>query len=341
MPTKSKESFWKGPYKTGITFSLLTKFLACRERFRLQVVEGLREKEEFNKALEFGNYWHEAEEAHSSGERTWDAAMEIHRASLSSRYPKNLEEVVRWWRIAKGMFPIYLKYYQNSPHSKVKPVLQEEVFAAPYKLPSGRTVTLRGKFDSVYIKPNGKAGIKDHKTKGEIDELGISRTLFYNLQTMLYAIAANTLYKEKHGSIREIVYNVIRRPLSDRFCPKKKKDESEAAFCQRVVEDVKEKPHYYFKRWYVQMGSKELKTFEMRTFQPILENLWDWWRSIRDNPFDPWFTGENKIPNKHHYQTPWGCYNSMFGGFRGDYFDLLTTGRNNNLVEAVTLFPEL
>ena len=54
---------WKGPVEDGITFSLLSRWVVCRERFRLQAIEGLKEDEGFVAPIEFGSLWHEAEEA--------------------------------------------------------------------------------------------------------------------------------------------------------------------------------------------------------------------------------------------------------------------------------------
>ena len=45
---------WGGPMVDGISFSSLSKFLCCRERFRLYKVEGLVERPEFNFKIEFG-----------------------------------------------------------------------------------------------------------------------------------------------------------------------------------------------------------------------------------------------------------------------------------------------
>ncbi len=66
---KSQESkrgtgpLWKGPEVDGITFSLLSRFIACPERFRILVTEGLQPHDEFNHRIEYGNMWHTCEEA--------------------------------------------------------------------------------------------------------------------------------------------------------------------------------------------------------------------------------------------------------------------------------------
>src|SRR4051794_6290554 len=54
---------WKGPEEDGITFSLLSQFLVCRERFRVRVIEGLSAGGGFNHRIEYGSMWHTCEEA--------------------------------------------------------------------------------------------------------------------------------------------------------------------------------------------------------------------------------------------------------------------------------------
>ena len=53
------DPLWEGPAGTGpnggITFSLLSRFLVCRERFRVHAVLGLRPADDFNHRLEFGS----------------------------------------------------------------------------------------------------------------------------------------------------------------------------------------------------------------------------------------------------------------------------------------------
>lgn len=387
---------WKGPLEDGITQSLLGRFLECRERFRLQVVEGLREDEGFSRPLEFGNLWHTAEEAHLGG-KSWEEAVRKYRRGLDLRYPNDAAEVMKWYKVCTTTFPIYLKYWsKHKDESKAKPILEETSFAVPYTLPSGRQVLLRGKWDALRSLDIGKTSkqgiyIKEHKTKGQVDEDGILKTVGWNLQTMLYQVAlrechtrgigpypefaqkadkkvisqyANAIRKLPPGGVH---YNVIRRPLADHYAIKQKKSESIDAFYRRLGEvitadsfDAKGHPKQkssFFMRWKVEVTDQDIQTFKDHTLHPILEDLMDWWEWIKVDPFDPW--RERKIqeilrddqygehdslttfPNKVHYQSPWGVYNSLAGGFRGSFFEYLTSGRDYGLTRVTTLFPEL
>lgn len=389
MPKPIKKTpFWKGPDVDGITQSLLGRFLECRERFRLKVVEGLIEDEGFSRPLEFGNLWHAAEEARLGG-HDWLQAVQKYRRKLDLRYPNDAAEVMKWYKVCAVTFPIYLEYWsKHKDESKAKPILEEVSFAVPYTLPSGRSVLLRGKWDALRLldlPKSKKQGIyiKEHKTKGEIDEEGILKTLGFNFQTMMYQIALRecctkeippfpdfnekvdkTVNKRFWDAILKyppagVLYNVVRRPLADRYAIKQRKTESIDQFYQRLGEDIREdsftkgKPKQksnYFMRWKVEITDEDIEEFKLKTFHPILESLWDWWEWIRVDPFNPWrkrspeilgTCGDSRQPTTPHFQAPWGVHNSLAGGFRGSYFELLTSGRDYGLIKSETLFPEL
>ena len=82
-----RKPLWSGPMdqgpQGGISQSLLGKFLSCRERFRLLVVEGLTDADSFSPRMEYGNLWHCCEEAYAKnlGDKSkvpavsWDKAL--------------------------------------------------------------------------------------------------------------------------------------------------------------------------------------------------------------------------------------------------------------------------
>ncbi len=218
---------WKGPEEDGITFSLLSRFLVCRERFRLLVVEGLRPIDAFNHRLEFGQMWHVCEEGLASG-LGYERALLTYAQAAARRYPTSQNDVQKWYHVTKRMFPLYVEHWAEHPDVQTRqPLLQEEVFNVPYRLPSGRTVRLRGKWDSVDLIGEGKARriwLQENKTKGDIDEVQIKRQLHFDLQTMLYLTALSLCNDGSPGlpeldnylpvGLAGVVYNVVRRPLS-------------------------------------------------------------------------------------------------------------------------------
>jgi len=191
-----KGPLWAGPESPepngGITFSLLCRFLSCRERFRLTVVEGLKATEQFNHRIEYGNMWHVCEEFHAEGQ-AWEGPLRDYAQELCKKYPLKQEEIEHWYCVCAVQFPVYVDYWAKHPDvENRKPLFQEQVFHVPYKLPgSGRTVYLRGKWDSTDFVTDKRVGIwsQENKTKGEIDIEQIRRQLTFDLQTMMYTIA--------------------------------------------------------------------------------------------------------------------------------------------------------
>lgn len=419
LPPKNRKPLWAGPDVNGITFSLLSKFLVCRERFRLKVVEGLEEDLGFNKSIEFGSMWHEMEEGYytSGGSLAKaEARLAIYRNKLIASHQSEQAEINKWAALCKMQFPLYIKHWRKHNDDKSrKPILEEVSFKLPYTLPSGRTVYLRGKFDNVHLAnrpdkhhepdlyrawvehfPDVKQGIflQENKTKGDIKEKGILDTVAFNLQTMIYQTALRISYHAKEGELHRLagglithaniptgvpiigtLYNVVRRPLADRFAIKQRKGrkakgkvtgaESMTQFYQRVIEGIASDPGHYFMRWKTIITEEDMTRFRQRMLDPILEQLCDWWEWIKADPFNPWRlrtaaeleaasiattkryayphvpSADAEVENTVHFQSPWGVYNSMFGGYDGDYYEYLTTGRKNSLRRITSLFPEL
>jgi hypothetical protein len=81
---------WDGPESDsangGITQSMISRFLCCRERFRLRVVEGIAEVDTFNHRIEYGQMWHICEERFAEKD-SWDYALHEYCKSLCRRYP--------------------------------------------------------------------------------------------------------------------------------------------------------------------------------------------------------------------------------------------------------------
>src|SRR6266576_1794348 len=209
----AREPLWKGPQVDGVTFSLLSRYLVCKERFRLFVIEGLKEAETFRHPLEFGSMWHVCEEALASGSITWLTALQAYCRALAVKWKESANQVDKWYNVVKLQFPLYVDYWKKHPDVRNrKPICQEKPFDVEYLLPSGRKVRVRGKFDAVDLIDKA-VYIQENKGKGDPNEQQILRQLTCDLQTMMYAeVAAGYEFTaHKFGGVR---YNVIRRPLS-------------------------------------------------------------------------------------------------------------------------------
>lgn len=357
-----KGPLWKGPEVDGITYSLLSRFLVCRERFRCLVVEGLRPAEEFNHRLEFGSMWHVCEESLAAGQSPtnrvdqWTPLVNYVR-ELCRKYPLQREQIYHWYQVCLALFPVYVEHWSKHPDvTERTPLLQEQVFDVPYKLPSGRIVRLRGKWDSVDLIGKGKeAGIylQENKTKSQIDGAKITRQLNYDLQTMMYLVALS-VWKTKwqNGEIgsgkgvlqlkdlplKGVRYNVIRR--SSHKTPE--------SMMKKVFEDRESgRIGEWFARWKVEITPADITRFRNQCLNPILEQLCDWWEWITKakDPFSPndgCETPKDKsVHSSIHWTHPFGVYNILDEGGSTDLDNYLETGSELGLTRADNLFPEL
>jgi hypothetical protein len=373
QPKKRKEPLWRGPKVDGVTQSMLGKFLNCRERFRLYVIEGIKANETFNHRLEVGNLWHLCEEGFA---KSWNGDWKKfplfldYVQELTRKYPLARAEIDKWYNVIKTQFPLYIEHWKKHPDtSKTTHLLQEHVFDIPYKLPSGRVVRLRGKWDGVdLIEDERGKGIYlfETKTKSEIDQEKISRQLTFDLQVMLYLVALErfdwrTQFDIMKGNsplsiwtnapIRGVRYNVVRRPLSggkgtivQKKGSKNVRPETKEEFYGRLRGIISDSPTDFFARWKVEITPRDIRRFRERCLDPILESLCDWWEYISTavDPFDTRKDGwEKKEYNPHHWIHPHGCENSIDTYGATDVDEYLTNGSMAGLTVTDSLFKEL
>lgn len=361
-PTKKRASIipprkplWGGPYVEGVSQSLLGRFLACRERFRLLVIEGLKEKEDFSHQIEYGQLWHCCEEYYARHE-DWKNPLRKHGIELCEKWPDNRAEINKWYEICKVQFPIYVAHWSKHPdRTKSKALFQEEVFKVPYELPSGRIVKLRGKFDSIDL-IGDSVYLHENKSKGNFNKERVMGEIGFNLQVLLYLIAMEEFLKEHKikNKIAGVRYNIVRRPLSDwrgKFNITQRKGrktkvgivgaESQDQFYQRLGQLIKDNPDHFFFRIKAEISKQDIERFKLECLNPILEQLCDWWDWVTSNP-DPFVQDRARHANNHaHFRFPFGVYNPIAEGRQGDYWDYLRTGNSSKLEKVSSLFGEL
>lgn len=366
MAKRKFKSVWQGPDKDGVTYSLLCRFLSCRERFRLMVVEGLAPTPVFNGPLEFGNMWHVCEEAFSGwdedgeyqvsgdGYDVWGPALTVYAQGLQRAYPFSQEQVQHWYGLCRVMFPEYVRYWADMRDSRVRtPLLSEHKFAVPYNLPSGRKVVLRGKWDSVDLltDENETVWLQENKTKGKVDADKIQRQLGFDLQTMIYMTALEaSRYKKplvslvpKGSAIAGVRYNVVKRPAH--YCGKK---ETHEEFLARFGGIISAAPEDFFLRFEALVSQTDINRFRRECLDPILEQLCDWWDWVKDGK-DPFRTEDRKgyvysedaPPVGVHWRHPFGVYNALDEGGASELDGYMDTGSTVGLDKVTNLFPEL
>lgn len=354
---------WAGPcgegLNGGVTQSMLGRYLCCKERFRILVIEGLRPHPRFNAPMDFGTMWHSCEEALASG-RGHLAALEKCVNDMLGQYPRDVEQILHWCSVAQELFPVYIEYWESHPDMVNRThLLAEQPFDVPYILPSGRTVRLRGKWDAVdLVEDTQNAGIwlQEDKTKSSIDRAKITRQLTFDLQTGLYLIALDS-YQNVYNfkvlgmvphTIRGVRYNVVRRSAH----------KSTASMLKKVYEDVGEgRSNEWFDRFNVHVSPQDTKKFKQECLDPVLENLCDdfeWWVwmkesgqsvfSDKDQGSEDTYCLRSRQFDKHcprHFRMPYGIYNPMTEGGFGDVDAYLEDGSEVGLERVANLFPEL
>lgn len=357
------EPLWSGPCADGpnggITQSMLSAWLVCRERFRVKYVLGLQTVPRFNRAMDFGNMWHAAEEGFAAAENGdpshWMDKLDVYTKKLLAQYPSDQVEIVKWRNICGLEFTEYVKYWAGHPDVAARtPLIQEHVFDAPYKLPSGRVVRLRGKFDSVDLidahesYPKG-VWLQENKSKSKLDVVQIQRNLKFDLQTMMYLIAlGHTPLGAGDGlPVLGVRYNVVRRD-----CPIKqhedrqlksgwKPGETTEAWLERLRKDyIAAEPHEWFFRWKSRVTDADVKAFKSQFLDPCLEQLCWWYDLIVGVPpssHDNW----ERLIRSLNYRLPFGIYNPLIESGFTEYDEFLATGSTVGLRRAESLFPEL
>lgn len=344
-----QEPLWKGPEEDGATQSIISDYLCCKERARAYLVEGLQPKESFQVALEFGNMWHLAEEDYARTNEIELDRVEEYRCHLIDKFPEEQEKIDYWHGIVELQFPEYVKYWSQHPEVlKREPIYQEEEFEELYKLPSGRWVKLRGKFDAV--DRIGRQGIflQENKSKASFSEWLLDQQLTFDLQTMTYLTALRIrLPKEKISGVR---YNVVRRATAsgNKGCISQRQDESEEEFHARVLHLLRKDPGYYFIRRTVEIPDHEIQKFKTQCLNPVLDNLvddYEWWEFCKVEGESVWdyVLRADNFPHhqSRHYRLPYGVWNRILEGGLGDLDKYLTTGSIKGIERVKTFFPEL
>lgn len=350
---KKPKPIWKGPEVDGVTQSLLSLFLVCRERFRIKVVDGLVGADKFKAAMEYGNMFHLCEELYMQ-RKDWKLPLKKMTQDLIKQYKSEQEQVVKYYEICLRQFPIYMDHWKKSEkQNKLKPISSEIVFKVPYELPSGRIVSLRGKFDGLECAVNGKIKhlfLKENKIMGTPDHQELAQRLTFDLQTMVYLVALRIYAEQTDNSLlkydlKGVNFNVIRRPLAGgkhsirqhQPSKSKPKGESEQEYYDRLGGLIDGDREFFFMRWNVAIEEKDIRTFETKFLQPVLENLCDWWEDINQrDPFKPFGKG-----NRTHWVLPYGIYNPIAEGRGSMVDDYIKDGNMVGLVKTKTLFPEL
>lgn len=335
--------------------------------------------------MDFGTYFHDLlENLSRNPQYTASDIIAMTQPKVRKRCP-NLPPELK--QVCEVVFNRYAWYFQDCDYQYLDP---EAVFKVPFKVPGYRTITLRGRFDDIIQRPDGTLWIQENKTKERINTEQLVACIPFNLQTMLYAVAAEIKYGKR---VSGIVYNVIRKPTNrpskvkmnaeeleayKKANPKssaKTRTETQEEFLERLDSEIAKDPGHFFMRWESPLSERHLNIWKSHTLIPILISLIQWWESIKHDPFSPWeLRGQNgnvlyepnlenlklfkavgkgeltedaarelmtsPYANPHHWQRPFGVYDSLTNGV-GDFYEVIALGRRNGVTTGNNPFQEL
>jgi hypothetical protein len=267
--------------RDGLTQSMISTFLTCKEKFRLSYIEGWRPAKVSTAPMEFGNCIHEILDMIYSASKEYEPgyfAEEIYTAVKNSckeyeeeKYERLSHDGNDWDTlsenvgIAEVLLPQYFNYWKED-WEHVEWLDLEEVFDVPLVI-DGRTIRIRGKFDGVQ-RIKGKLWLFETKTKGRIEEDSIMDKLSIDLQVNLYFWAIWKKYGEFPAGV---VYNIIRRPQL-----RQGKTEKLTEFIGRIKADIFDRPDFYFMRNHGSIDKSELLEWEQKEFIPIVREMLRW-----------------------------------------------------------------
>lgn len=197
-------------------------------------------------------------EAVHKGIETW--SIDVALSLLDGIYPTSQEEADEL-EITRATVEAMLAGYfeQFEPFEDHRP---ETEFELPLLLKGGRKSRvhyLAGKIDDIVRTPDGD-WIVEYKTAGKLDGAYFER-LYVDDQITTYCYAARRLGYNPVG----VIYRVIRKPTI-----RPKKGESIAQFTERLAEDYRSRPEFYFHERKLYRSQDDLNVFEAELRDKVL-----------------------------------------------------------------------
>lgn len=251
------------PVRDGVTATLITRWLSCRESARLYLAGWTPMV--FKESLLFGSLFHDllrmlydhyVEDYAPRGVHKLVADAEkvaapwfdrhLRETARSMSDPSNVEALERDIAVCSVMIAPYVRRYEED-FRKLEWVGLETEFDVEWE-----GMRLRGKRDGVYRKGK-KLWILETKTKGRVDEAGLMEQLLIDFQSQFYMLATQLELGEQPSGVD---YNVVRRPGQ-----RLKISEPLNEFAERIQVDIKGRPDYYFMRYEIFFAEEDLDRF--------------------------------------------------------------------------------
>jgi PD-(D/E)XK nuclease superfamily len=266
------------PERDGVTQSLLKTFISCRKMAELSLNGWTTNRQSY--ALTYGTIIHAVLEIVYDGIRQKKimaipseksiqkitSGVELQwRKENPTKDPKTLMMLEECLTIAEATLPEYFKFWWKMDFKKIQWRNLEQSFKIPYTTSKGDKTFIRGKKDGVY----GIKSIKlfETKTKSQVNLDDLIDTLWFEFQVNLYIWAIKKTYKQVPAGIN---YNILRKTSLTRHV-----SESLSEFGNRIRQDIKKRPEFYFIRLDITVQDRDMKIFEIE-LEKIVQEFIDW-----------------------------------------------------------------
>jgi hypothetical protein len=221
----------------------MSSLLTCPRKHYWRYEVGLKRNVDAD-ALRFGSAWHVAMEARWRGAdvgAAFDAAVKG-KTDLDETQLATLS----------GMLAGYYTHHQEGLIESVHPEVEFR-----NALDGSRTFDVAGKIDGLAILRDGRLALVEHKTAG--CDIGPDSDYWLRLrgngQVMQYVLAARSL----GWDVATVIYDVARKPAI-----RVKQGETPEQFGDRLAQDTKDRPDFYFARREVPVLDDDLAEFTVQ-----------------------------------------------------------------------------
>jgi len=276
------------PDTDGVTFSLLTQFKDCRELSRLSL-NGWTALQP-SMPLIFGGVTHGLfERVYADMQKTkqtkppTDKFVHDRLAAIEQLWKienprasaQSLQYLEMTQTVAQAIMPIYFRHWQTDfADLRWLPQGLEREFKIPMTGMAAQGVPwrtfIRGKMDGIFFRGKQNAvWLFETKTKSRIEDSAIADIMPFELQVGIYLWAVWRLTGVVPAGV---LYNILRRPGL-----RQKQGESLATFGARMIQDIHDRPDWYFIRMEMEITKTDLERTEAE-LRDLVGDFILWWK---------------------------------------------------------------
>lgn len=287
---------WSGPYKSGITQSMLGKYLQDPFCFVLYYGLGLEEQTELTQNLMWGNMFHKGLEHILPEREPIKDFPEIKRQRLDEILK---EEQAKYSNIdattlfsVTNMLNLYPDKYKNNYN-----IVTEQEFSIDHNT-GNHKVKLKGKMDGVGTQSNwidyqqwldASTIMIEHKSKETYDRNLFRSEIHQDLQLNIYLYALN-----QSRSCDTVVYDNIKIPELQWNCPGRQAGERNKAYIDRLYfkqhygdYPVSQKAFLWVDQYIFKHPMEEVLKVFAETVNPLIDHLCFMYEYTLADSFDP------------------------------------------------------